>query len=182
MDEATAYAKHKNLKLAAAELGIAWQVLYTRLREQGVAVTGDKARYGSDKDKFAEFGEQEFQRLVPEAIPQNEFKFQAKVDFLVHGIKVDVKSSMPHEALSRGNSLRWAFSLAKQAAYCEFYCCLCFSKDRDLQHALLMPREIVEGMQTLSVSCSKRRSKWLDYEVQPSELAKFFESMRVVQH
>lgn len=53
--ESDAYEKHKNLKLAAEELGIKWQYLYVILRKEGVAVCGDKSRYGSDKDRLAEF-------------------------------------------------------------------------------------------------------------------------------
>ena len=47
------YEKHKNLKLAANELGVKWQTLYVQLRNRGVPITGDKSRYGSDKDRLA---------------------------------------------------------------------------------------------------------------------------------
>ena len=50
--EVIAYRKHMNLKLAAAELGVAWQSLYVRLKQLGEPVTGDKMRYGSDRDKL----------------------------------------------------------------------------------------------------------------------------------
>lgn len=36
------YDKYKNLKLAAEELGIKWQLLYTYLRSANHPVTGDK--------------------------------------------------------------------------------------------------------------------------------------------
>jgi transcriptional regulator with PAS, ATPase and Fis domain len=39
MNEAEAYARHKNLKLAANELGVRWQQLYARLRKLGIPVT-----------------------------------------------------------------------------------------------------------------------------------------------
>ena len=48
-----AYGRHKNLKIAAAEVGIPWQKLYLILRNAGVPVVGDKLRYGSDRDKLA---------------------------------------------------------------------------------------------------------------------------------
>lgn len=46
MNAVEAYEKHKNLKLAAIEVGMPWQMLYVHLRKLGVPVTGDKARYG----------------------------------------------------------------------------------------------------------------------------------------
>ena len=64
MNEVQAYAKHRNLKLAAGELGICWQTLYVRLKRAGVPVTGDKLRYGADRDRLGATCEAEFQRLV----------------------------------------------------------------------------------------------------------------------
>ena len=42
--EQIAYDKHKNLKLAASEIGLKWQTLYSRLKNQGVNIIGDKLR------------------------------------------------------------------------------------------------------------------------------------------
>lgn len=50
--EAIAYDKHKNLKLAANEIGLKWQTLYCMLKNQGINIIGDKLRYGSDRDKM----------------------------------------------------------------------------------------------------------------------------------
>lgn len=41
------YDKYKNLKLAAEELDIKWQTLYSALVKLKHPVTGDKAMYGS---------------------------------------------------------------------------------------------------------------------------------------
>ena len=71
MDIAAAYNKHKNLKLAADELGVKWQTLYVQLRKLNIPVTGDKLKYGSNRDRLAARAEIEFQRLVPFAINQN---------------------------------------------------------------------------------------------------------------
>lgn len=87
------YDKHKDLKLAAEELGIKWQNLYVYLREAGHPVTGNKERYGRLTDKMARSAEKLFQKTIPHAEDMNENKFQAKLDFLVNGLKVDVKAS-----------------------------------------------------------------------------------------
>ena len=66
--EVIAYRKHMNIKLAAAQLGVAWQSLYVRLKQLGEPVTGDKMRYGSDRDKLAAMAEAKFLQLVPFAV------------------------------------------------------------------------------------------------------------------
>jgi hypothetical protein len=173
---ADAYNKHKNLKLAAAELGIPWHSLYAQLKREGVPVTGDKLRYGSDRDRLAALAEAEFKRMVPAAKDMNTVSFQAKYDFDVFGIKVDVKCSMPRQLNKKYPAKSWAFSFKKQSLLCDFICCFCMSDDRQIQRVLLVPREFFDGLQTVSVSCDGR-SKWLEYEVQPEELSTFFSSL-----
>lgn len=174
--ESDAYERHKNLKLAAAEIGMPWQTLYYKLKQQGVAVTGDKLRYGSDTDKLAAKAEGEFHRLVPGAINANQTKFQAKVDFVVNGYLVDVKVSRPKLSNARGKSMRWGFSTMKQSFSCDFLCCFCLDGNGDTEKILLIPREFFEGMQLISVACSGR-SSWFDYAVEPGELAAFFDQL-----
>lgn len=171
-----AYAKQRNLKLAAAELGISWSTLYIKLKKEGVPVTGDKLRYGSDRDRLASLAEVEFKRLVPTAKDMNSVSFQAKYDFEVDGLKVDVKASMPRQLAKKYPAKSWAFSFKKQSLLCDFICCFCMGEDRAIKRVLLVPKEFFEGLQTVSVSCGGL-SKWLEYEIQPEELAAFFSSL-----
>ena len=178
--EAAAYAKHKNLKLAADEIGLQWQVLYSRLREQGIPVTGDKSRYGSIKDKLASKAEALFAELVPCAVNMNESMWQAPVDFDVDGIKVDVKASrLTMRQKHTSKAMSWAFSMKKQSTTCGFFCLFCYGDEDIVHRILLIPREMAEGVKCLSVSPTK--SKWLDYEVEPSDLPKFFNDMARIQ-
>lgn len=179
MQEAIAYAKHKNLKLAAAELGMTWHTLYSRLRNAGVPVTGDKARYGTSRDRLAVLAEQEFHRLVPEAEAMNEQQFQAKFDFLIHGHKVDVKASLPRRLNKRFDAKSWAFSFKKQTLVCDYMCCFCMGEEKQVERVLLVPSEFFAGIQTVSVSCAGK-SKWHDYDIKPEALAEFFASMKGV--
>lgn len=173
---ADTYNKHKNLKLAAAELGVPWQTLYSQLRREGVAVTGDKLRYGNDRDRLAALAEAEFKRLIPVAKDMNTVSYQAKYDFDVAGIKVDVKASMPRQLNKKYQAKSWSFSFKKQSLLCEFICCFCMSEDRTVERILLIPQEFFEGLQTISVS-REGHSKWLEYEVQPEDLNRFFSSL-----
>lgn len=174
--EVEAYRKHRNLKLAAAELGIAWQSLYVRLRKLGEPVTGDKLRYGADRDKLGALGESEFLRLVPFATNHNDNKFQSKYDFDVCGQKVDVKASRPRKLNPKYQSKSWAFSFKKQSLICDFICCFCMNDEKAIEHILLVPAEFFKGLQTVSVSC-EGNSKWLDYSIQPDELSTFFNEL-----
>ena len=86
------YDKHMNLKIAAQELGMKWQTLYWHLSREGHPVLGDKKRYGSDIDKLAEYTEDLFQNLFPEANNNNGDKFQSKYDFTLGDYKIDINN------------------------------------------------------------------------------------------
>lgn len=171
-----AYAKHMNLKLAADELGIPWHTLYLTLKKEGVAVVGDKLRYGSDRDRLAAMAEVEFSRLVPKAKNMNAIDFQSKHDFEVGALKVDVKCSMPRRLNKKSNAKSWAFSFKKQSLICDFICCFCKDENKNTVKVLLVPSEFFKSLQTVSVSCNGN-SKWLNYSMEPSDLATFFDAM-----
>lgn len=172
-----AYEKHMNLKLAAEELGIKWQNLYVKLRKLGIAVVGDKARYGSDKDRLAAHAEVEFKKLVPFAENQNYIKFQSKFDFLVSGEKVDIKASKAHQGSKHFIAKRWAFSVKKQEFCADFIVCFAFNDDG--YRIFLIPGELVRNYQTISISENKEsKSKWIQYEVSGIELTNFFEDLK----
>lgn len=177
MDEAQAYAKHRNLKAAAAELGVPWQSLYVRLRKAGVAITGDKQRYGAARDRTGAKGEEIFKGLVPIAEDLNRSNYQSKFDFVVCGFTVDVKTS--HRACRQkpSKSQSWSFSVRKQSAAADFFACVCLSEDGGVERILLVPGELAYGMQTISVSCTGN-SKWLDYEVAPTDVQPFFVALQ----
>lgn len=171
-----AYRRHKNLKLAAIELGIKWQSLYVYLRKNNEPVTGDKLRYGTDRDRLGHLAEAEFKKLVPFAIDYNNIQFQSKYDFDVLSQKVDVKASKPRKLNQRFEAKSWSFSFKKQSLICDFICCFCMNDDKETQHILLVPSEFFKGLQTVSVSC-KGHSKWLDYKIEAKDLSEFFTTL-----
>lgn len=171
-----AYDKHKNLKLAADELGMQWQQLYVELKREGVAVTGDKLRYGSDRDKLAAKAESEFLRIIPSAKSMNDIEWQSKYDFEVGSMKVDVKASKPRQLNKKYPAKSWSFSIKKQRLVCDFIVCFCYNDDASIGQILLVPSEFFSGLQTVSVSCDGH-SKWLAYAVTEDGLKHFFASM-----
>lgn len=169
-----AYRQTRKLHSAAEIVGIPWQTVYVHLRAVNEPVIGDKARYGNAKDKLAAKAEAEFKRLVSDAEDQNEKQFQAKVDFAVRGLSVDVKASTLRRSNLRYPGLRWAFSMKRQSLIADFV--VCFAYEGDGYRVLAIPGELVRGLHTVSIS-ETGSSKWLDYAVQPSELAPFLYSV-----
>lgn len=172
---AESYARHKKLKMVEAEIGIPWQTVYVHLRAAGVAVSGDKSRYGSFKDKLAAKAEAEFERLIPIAQNMNKEQFQAKIDFKVGHIGVDVKSSKPNRYDKNGN-IRWAFSIKRHQMSADFLVCFGYDDPPDTYALFLIPGELVRDTQTISIPY-RRNSKWVDYQIKPADLRPFFDSL-----
>ena len=165
------YEKHKNLKLAANEIGVKWQTLYYHLKENNIPVTGDKSKYGSATDKLAAKAELYFKELIPYAKNNNDYQYQAKVDFMVGNLKVDIKSSELHFSSKKFKSKRWAFSVKKQEFQADFI--VAFGYENDNVTIFLFPSETIRYFQTVSIN-PYGKSKWLDYSVTKDELIEFF--------
>lgn len=173
-----AYGRLKSAKLVGAELGIPSSTVYWRLRRAGVAVTGDKARHGSATDKIAARGERWFQRVIPWAEDQNSVEFQSKVDFIVGGLRVDVKTSRPR--LTKTGLITWAWSLRKQEGAADFFVCLALSSrdpEPGVHTALLVPGDVASRCGSLRVSHDRiaLRGKWARAARSSTELRQFFE-------
>lgn len=168
-DKIACYDKHQNIKLAATELGMKWQTLYYQLKKAGHKITGNKAKYGSDKDKLASRGEQEFLNLVPYAKDMNQTKYQANYDFEVKGLKVDVKASTLRQIGKNQN--RFCFSIKRQEMFADFVVCFCYN-DGELESCLLLPQEAIKYTKTISLT---KNGKWADYQITPQEIKAFFD-------
>ncbi|MGE8446618.1 MAG: hypothetical protein ACN6O1_10405 [Comamonas sp.] len=172
-----AYEVHRNLKLAANDVGVPWQTVYVHLRRAGVPVTGDKLRYGSESDKLAARAEKLFLKHVPNAEDQNIRQFQSKVDFMFAGLGIDVKASRKKQHGVQPSMQRWMFSIKKQEAVADFFVCYGFDRDGiNLERMLLIPGELARHYTTISVSTAG--GKWLDYAIEPDALSEFFNSLR----
>lgn len=174
------YQEVKNLKLVGQEMSIPWQTVYWWLKKEGVSVSGNKSAYGGIKDQIGLIGERLFRKLFPKAEDQNERFFQPEFDFLLGGLKLDVKTSFPRDSKARSNTViyRWGFNTRRQqnADYIICYCMDGELEDYRVSHILLIPNEFIVGMQTISVSC-KGKSKWLDFSVTENELKEFINSL-----
>lgn len=168
-----AYDKYKNLKLAAAEVGMKWQTLYWYLKKVDYPINGDKSRYGSDKDRFAASAEADFKKIIPSAVDMNNQVYQNKYDFDIHGLKVDVKASNLKQANKKSASKRWAFSLRKQEMIADFVVGMAY-KEQKLHKLFLFPSEQIRFHSTISIS-ENGSQKWSDFEISQNDLSSFFE-------
>lgn len=175
------YARLKNLKLTAEETGIPWQTVYWWLKKEGVEVTGDKRRYGGESDKIALIGELYFKNLFPEAVYENDNKFQAKCDFTLYGNNIDIKtSSLRNQKARSGNYVkRWGFTcFNNEEQPIDFFVCFCLKENsKDIHKILLIPSELVTT-KTGGMSISIFGSKWDSFEVTEEELVAFFNNFK----
>lgn len=168
-----AYRKHKNLHIAAEELGIKWQTLYTHLVSAGEPVCGDKSKYGSDKDKLAAKAERMFSELLPFAENMNSQQWQSKIDFVVNGRSVDIKAARLCSANGKYKSTRWAFSLKKQESIADFFVLYAFdSEGEKLEGIYLIIGDLVRYMTTINIP--RTNGKWSKYKITEQDLLEFF--------
>lgn len=171
-----AYKKYLNMRLASREIGIPLSTLYLHLKRAGVAIIGDKSRYGTESDKLAARAEKEFMKIVPFAKNMNSVKFQSKVDYMVGEYSIDVKASRLRNAGAKTKSQRWSFSLKKQELIADFFVCFAFdTTGEEIRKVLLIPGEVCRMYSSLSLS--QDYGKWSDYEVTEQELHDFFVQM-----
>jgi hypothetical protein len=169
------YQRLKNLKLVGKEVGMPWQTVYVRLTKNNVPITGDKLMYGSETDKFAAQTENEFQALVPDAINNNEIKFQSKTDFNVYGYGVDIKASNLKHQAKNGKTKRWSFSVKKQEFCADFIVCFAYNEDKTYR-ILLIPGQLLRNYQSISIG-QAFDGKWADFEIGKEELPFFFKQI-----
>lgn len=168
-----AYRKHKNLHLAAEELGIKWQTLYTHLVKAGEPVCGDKSRYGSDTDRLAAKAEKLFSELIPFSENMNDSKWQNKIDFLVNGKSVDIKAARLCSANSKYKSTRWAFSLKRQESIADYFVLYAFdSEGENVDGIYLIIGDLVRFMTTINIP--KTKGKWSKFIISEQDLLEFF--------
>jgi len=171
---AESYSRLKHLKLVGEEVGIPWQTVYVHLKKAGVAVTGDKARYGGITDRFAAKAEAEFKRLIPSAVDNNETEFQSTIDFDVNGNSVDIKAA---RLKSDGRIHRWAYCVSKQRDAADFFILYAYDgSGEDVLHKFMIPGEIAREKTTISITATLK-SKWADYLISDDGLVEFFNSI-----
>ena len=141
------------------------------MKKVGEPVSGNKRKYGTDKEKMAAHAESLFKKIVPFAKDNNKKEFQSKVDFTVNDYRVEIKSATLRNG-GKGN-MRWSFDLRKQEKVADFFICFALNDDWSVNKILFIPGDVIKTYQTLSLSLGK--SKWNDYAVSENDIKSFFD-------
>lgn len=168
-----AYRRTGNVRAACDETGAPPYVAYIWLRKAGALSVEDKRCYGSRAHRRGGEAEQEFQRLVPAAMPANKLLERncPAFDFDVGGILVDVKYSS-----IRTSSGAWGFQFAKRKPIKPDFYCAFFATDPSGALAggyrlFLVPHFLFDGRNCVTLSPDDTGHDLLNFEIEPGELA-----------
>ena len=129
------YKKYNNdFEKAVEESGLPPFIAFIKLARAGVVTINDKIKFGTTAQKLGAMAEEEFQKLVPEAINYNDVvKINNEFfDFKYKDVTIDVKYSSLHK---RGNYSYWNFRANTTADL--FVCFLEKEKGKNLNDSYL---------------------------------------------
>lgn len=177
-----AYYKYNgNLKAIQEETGLTVWICAQTIKNLGLSPNWVSYKNRAVGGKQGDWAEEEFRRLVPDALDMNmQYQMNNPIfDFIVNGKTVDVKSSLMSE---RARCKGYSFFVRKYdtAPLPDFFCVFCV-KDRDRPyneggnyHILLIPKEIIpDGKNRINFvgKGSKATSSFYwDFEVHPVAL------------
>lgn len=172
------YQEKNLITQVATETGIAWHQVYSHLRKAGAISIETRMVAGSSTERMGAFYENEFRKLVPSAVSQNDFEHQAEVDFVVGKFKVEVKSSSLYR--HAGGTEHWkfrVFSRRTRSRASDFYVCFGRLDDKDMNNyaVYLFPAEILTtGNVTVRPD---GKNYWSQFRIKPSDLRPFFDGL-----
>lgn len=171
-----AYRLFGSVKEACKETGCPPYIAYIWLTKAGMLNSKDRIQYGGRSQREGASAEQEFQRLVPDAMDCNAHMALNNPghDFMLGQIKVDVKFSAIG---TRGN---WHFDVQRNRpgmrnrkdALPDFF--VVFATEgkfiKDGYRLFLFPRDMVKSQRSVRWT-PEVPSCWFDFEVEPEALA-----------
>ena len=137
------YKETNNFEKAVKESGLPAFIGFLKLARAGLVSLEDKIKYGTPAQKLGGLAEQEFQKIIPEAINYNFLKVNNEFfDFKYNDVTIDVKFSSLHQ---RGKYEYWYFRANSTADL--FVAFLEKEKGAKLQdyHILVLPQSFVEN-------------------------------------
>ncbi len=172
------YKKHGSIRAVTEETGCPPYIAYVWLKKSGILNAVDSVRYGTQSSRNGGRAEQEFKRLVPQAMAANEHLRAncPSFDFDINGWLVDVKFS------SLNKAGRFYFHTAGlKDLRPDFYCIFaCRKGSLDTGYRiLLIPEEMVINSHNFAFrdGTTSDDEVWL-YEVAPTDLASVFEDKK----
>lgn len=164
------YKRLGSIPAVTQETGCPPYIVFKWLKFRKMLKPTDGMKYGSASSKKGFEAEVEFKKLVPFAMPANEHLQSncPSFDFDINGCSVDVKLS----GIRSGKRYEFKTSGRKHFS-CDFYVVFCLTGESISEgyRLLVIPAEIADTVGAISIA---EKSKYWDFEIQPTELAEFF--------
>ncbi|MCL2656868.1 MAG: hypothetical protein FWD62_05490 [Betaproteobacteria bacterium] len=168
------YGRIGNIKGVCAETGCSPYSVYIVLQKEKLLKERDRRNYGTATGLRGRDAEDEFQRLVPQAVNANKTIDQnmPSFDFMIGEITVDVKCYRPS---SQNN--KWALRFAHNKAFGPDFYSMFLLNDRDSEvtdgyRILLIPHALTVGASAAYIDPKvPEMYSWWDFLIAPNELA-----------
>lgn len=181
------YRNNGNLKVMTEETGLTVWICAKTIEQLGLSPNwaGYKSSLLSGCKSQGRSGEEEFARLVPEALDMNaEYKFSNEAfDFILNEKKIDVKT---YNSFNNRGTKSYVLRL-NHGEQPDFYCVfLIIDKEKGCvagnYHILLIPSVIIpDGKTSVHISPTKDSNRgsafYWDFEVEPAALATILENL-----
>jgi len=128
MDLAAMYAETPSVVEIARRIGSTPGAVGYHLYKAGVTLTGDKLRYGCERDKQARKAELFVLSQLNGAVDHNAAQFQPKTDVTYRGFRIEVKSSVLQH---RRGQLILSFMVEKQPHIVDLFVCVGYFNSND---------------------------------------------------
>lgn len=172
------YKEKGLINQVSVETGTAWHQVYVHLKKAGAISIETRMVAGCETDRMGAYYENEFRKLVPSAVSQNDREYNAEIDFIVKNFKIEVKSSSLYS--HAGGTKHWkfrVFSRRTRTRVSDFYVCFGRLDAEDMGNyaVYLFPAEILTtGNVTVRPD---GKNYWSQFQIEPTELRPFFDSL-----
>lgn len=168
-----AYQRLGNVRATCAETGVSPYVAVIWLTQAKVLKPSDSSRYGCASSRRGALAEQEFQRLVPQAISANRnvAEHTPGFDFMLGELTIDVKFTSPSPTDGK-----WRWRMPGNKALQPDFVVVFLSNDSETLAAgyrmLLLPVVLFPGQTGITLTPKRfHEHPLLEFEVQPDTLA-----------
>ena len=169
-----AYRRFGSLRRASEFCEVRMVTGFLWLKQSGMRLPddGNDLNYPNETQRLGAAAEREFHRLVPDAVPANNFirANNPTFDFTAYGVTIDVKYSRIRE------NGRWGWSLAhrkrmKPDFYALFFATGTSGELSDGYRLFLVPHEMFAGRSTMTMRPDHTTHPLNHYELAPVDLA-----------
>lgn len=167
MDIVDIYMETGNFHEAVRQSGLPTHIAHLKLIKSGCLKIQDKIQYGSRGAKLGGLAEEEFQRLVPDAVDANKYfqKNNPVYDFYLDGLTIDVKYSSLRNDKSIKNG--WGINVRGKQDFIVAFLEKEKGTELDDYFCLCIPMSFVTQKK---LSFTKQSAYFKEFKIEPEEL------------